>query len=71
MLLSWSKNNRFYNAQLQASFFGGISIFCRWGSIYKKGATYKIIYCDNEQDIDNALQVIAKRRRARGYKLSE
>ena len=40
-------------------------------SIDSKQGSCKIIYCDNEQDVDNALQVIKKRRKARGYRLTE
>jgi len=32
---------------------------------------YKIIFCDSELEVSSALQVIEKRRRARGYKLTE
>ncbi len=71
MLLSWSKERRFYNVHLQANLFGGISIICSWGSIDKKGGGHKIIYCDNEADVENTLQAIRKRRRARGYILTE
>jgi predicted DNA-binding WGR domain protein len=71
MLLSWSKERRFYNVQLQANLFGGISVFCSWGSIDSKQGSCIIIYCDNEQDVDNALQVIKKRRKARGYRLTD
>jgi predicted DNA-binding WGR domain protein len=71
MLLSWSKDNRFYNVQLQANLFGGISVFCSWGSIDTKRGSCKIIYCDNELDAENALQVIKKRRKTKGYRLNE
>ena len=43
MLLSWSKERRFYNVQLQANLFGGISVFCSWGSIDSKQGSCKII----------------------------
>jgi len=71
MLQTWLKDDRFYNVQLQSNLFGGISVFCSWGSTYGKRGGCKIIFCDNEQDVDNALQVIKKRRKARGYKLSD
>ncbi len=71
MLLSWSKEHRFYNVQLQANLFGGISVFCSWGSIDSKQGSCKIIYCDSELEVNSALQVIEKRRRERGYRLTE
>jgi len=51
--------------------YSAASVFCSWGSIDSKQGSCKIIYCDNEQDVDNALQVIKKRRKARGYRLSD
>lgn len=69
MQLTWSKDHRFYNVQLQANLFGGISVFCSWGSTDNKRGSYKIIYCDNELDAENTLHTIKKRRKARGYKI--
>ena len=71
MLQTWLKEDRFYNVQLQANLFGGTSVVCSWGSRYGKLGGYKIIFCDNELEVSSALQVIEKRRRARGYKLTE
>lgn len=71
MLQSWLKEDRFYNVQLQANLFGGTSVFCSWGSRYGKRGGYKIIFCDNESEVDNALLVIGKRREAKGYRLSK
>lgn len=69
MLQSWLKDDRFYNVQLQSNLFGGISVFCNWGSTYGKRGGCKIIFCDNELDAADILQMIEKRRSARGYRL--
>jgi len=69
MLLSWLKDNRFYNVQLQANLFGGTSVVCSWGSTISKRAGHKIIFCDNKLDVESTLQTIKKRRKARGYKI--
>ncbi len=53
MLLCWSKDNRFYNVQLQANLFGSTSVICSWGSTGSKRGGYKIIFCDNELDVEN------------------
>ena len=71
MLQTWLKEDRFYNVQLQANLFGGTSVLCSWGSRYGKRGGYKIIFCDSELEVNSALQVIEKRRRARGYKFTE
>lgn len=71
MLQSWLKDDRFYNVQLQANLFGGTSVFCSWGSTYGKRGGCKIVLCDNELDVENTLQIIKKRRHARGYKLTD
>jgi predicted DNA-binding WGR domain protein len=71
MLLSWLKDHRFYNVQLQANLFGGTSVFCSWGSRYGKRGGYKIIFCDNELDVANTLQAIKKRRKVNGYILTD
>jgi len=67
MIISWSKDNRFYNVQLQANLFGNMSVICSWGGIDSKRCGYKIIFCNNELDVENTLQIIKKRREARGY----
>lgn len=69
MLLHWLKNSRFYNVQLQANLFGGVSVVCSWGSVNSKRGGHKIIICNNESDVENTLQSIKKRRKARGYKI--
>jgi predicted DNA-binding WGR domain protein len=71
MLLCWSKDNRFYNVQLQANLFGSKRVICSWGSTGSKRGGYKIIFCDNELDVENTLQVIRKSRKARGYRLTD
>ena len=71
MLQTWLKEDRFYNVQLQANLFGGTSVVCSWGSRYGKQGGYKIIFCDNELDVENTLQIIKKRRHARGYRLTD
>lgn len=68
MLLSWLKDTRFYNVQLQTNLFGGISVVCSWGSTISKRGGHKIIICDNNLDIESTLLIIKKRRKARGYK---
>jgi hypothetical protein len=55
MLQSWLKDDRFYNVQLQSNLFGGISVFCSWGSTYGKRGGCKIIFCDNELDATDIL----------------
>jgi len=60
MLLSWLKDRRFYNVQLQANLFGGISVVCSWGGIDNKRGSYKIIFCNNELEVENTLQTIKK-----------
>ena len=71
MLQTWLREDRFYNVQLQTNLFGGTSVFCSWGSRYGKRGGYKIIFCDSELEVSSALQVIEKRRRVRGNKLTE
>ena len=71
MLQTWLREDRFYNVQLQTNLFDGTSVVCSWGSRYAKRGGNKIIFCDSELEVSSALQVIEKRRRARGYKLTE
>ena len=40
-------------------------------SRYGKRGGYKIIFCESELEVNSALQVIEKRRRERGYRLTE
>jgi len=56
---------------LQANLFGSTSVICSWGGTGSKRGGYKIIFCDNELDVENTLQVIRKRRKARGYRLTD
>ena len=49
---------------------GNIFSVTRRSTGSKRGG-YKIIFCDNELDVENTLQIIKKRRHARGYNLTD
>ena len=62
-----SKERRFYSIQLQPNLFGGISVVCSWGSMDSKRGSHKIIFCESEVEAESILQIIKRRRKARGY----
>ncbi len=66
-LFHWRKKDRYYNVQLQHNFFGGTSVICSWGSLYSNLGNYKIIPCQDDKQTTNTMEIIKKRRKARGY----
>ena len=67
MLLSWRKENKYYNVLLQFNLFNGISVVCTWGNITNNRGNYKVIICDNEAEMEGVIENIKKRRKAKGY----
>ena len=61
------KTNRYYKIMLHPSFFGE-SIILMWGRINSKLGGYKIVLCDTQEEIEEIINKIAKRRKYRGYK---
>lgn len=47
--------------------FLGESIVLIWGRINSKLGNYKIVTCDTEEEIEEIIDKIAKRRKYRGY----
>lgn len=60
------KNNRYYKIIFHSSFFGE-SIVLIWGRIGSKLGSYKIMTFDTQEEIQELIDKIAKRRKYRGY----
>ena len=71
MNLLWTKENKYYKILLQATLFGTIDIICVWGRIGGKLGGYKIVPCEGEENMAFVIDSIKKRRKYRGYTISE
>ena len=71
MNLLWTKENKYYKILLQATLFGTVDIICVWGRIGGKLGNYKIIPCETDTEVKQAVEYISKRRFYRGYEISE
>lgn len=69
MILSWTKNNRYYKIKFQRTLFGTIDLICVWGALSGNLGNYKIISCQNLADIKSIIRSVMKRRKQRGYTL--
>ena len=67
MQLCFRKDERFYHVYLQSNFFGGTTVICSWGVSDGNSGGHKYIFCDNQQQVDDALKKISKTRNSRGY----
>ncbi|WPY01783.1 WGR domain-containing protein (plasmid) [Candidatus Trichorickettsia mobilis] len=67
MQYRWLKNNKYYHIHLQLNLFGGTSVVCSWGSVNSKQGGYKIFFCSTQDEIDQILSYVTKRRKSRGY----
>ena len=67
MTLYWTKENKYYKLFEQATLFGTIDVVCVWGRIGGNLGGYKVISCDNDQDVELTIDSIKKRRQYRGY----
>jgi DNA polymerase-3 subunit epsilon len=66
----WQKDSKYYKLTLQPNLFGTTDVICHWGRYGTNRGGYKIIACKDQQEIDNAIQLITKRRQIRGYLLN-
>jgi len=60
------KNNRYYKILSHRSFFGE-SLVLMWGRIGSKLGGCKIILCDTQEETQELIDKITKRRKYRGY----
>lgn len=71
MILRFSKNDRYYNLYQQRNFFDGTSIICSWGTFNSHRGGHKVILCHNNDELAKAISDISKRRKYRGYTLTQ
>lgn len=65
--LQFRKNERFYHVYLQENFFGGITVLCSWGTFDSKRGNCKNIFCNDMDEVHDALEIIKKTRARKGY----
>jgi len=63
----WQKGNRYYVAEVGQDLFGAWLLKRTWGSIHTHRGHSKTVCADNYEHALKLLQVVVKRRRARGY----
>jgi len=57
----WKNGAKYYKVQFQQNLFGATDVVCSWGRAGAKHGGYKIISCNNKQDIEFAINRIKKR----------
>jgi DNA polymerase III subunit epsilon len=63
----WKNGTKYYKVQFQQNLFGATDVVCSWGKSGTNNGGYKIISCNNNHDIELAINRIKKRRKYRGY----
>ena len=67
MNLYWEKYTRYYKLLFQHNLFGTTDIICIWGRIGGNLGGYKVIPCEDEEDMACIIDRIKKRRKYREY----
>lgn len=67
MFLYWTNKHKYYKLFEQKTLFGTIDIICVWGRIGGNLGNYKIITCENEEEVDKTIEQVKKTRLSRGY----
>ena len=68
MELLWLNNTKYYKIITQFDLFYKINLICIWGRLSTKRGGYKVIVCDNEEEMESRLRLIKRRRTSHGYK---
>jgi len=68
MFLYWTNQHKYYKLFEQKTLFNTIDVICIWGRIGGNLGNYKIITCENAEEVDKTIEQIAKKRLSRGYK---
>ena len=67
----WQKGNRYYVAELRQDLFGTWILKRTWGSIHTHRGQNMTLYADNYDHALKLLRDVEKRRKARGYILTD
>jgi len=68
-VLTWNKDGKYYKLQLQTNLFGNTDVICCWGRLGTKRGGYRVISCNNNNEMELVISNIKKRRKYRGYNL--
>ena len=68
MFLYWTNNHKYYKLFEQKTLFNTIDVICVWGRIGGNLGNYKIIACENKEEVAKIIEQITKKRLSRGYK---
>jgi predicted DNA-binding WGR domain protein len=66
-VLRFKKNARFYHVYEQRNLFGFVTVIASWGSFNSKHGGNKKIFCNNQIEVDKAIENIKRTRKKRGY----
>jgi predicted DNA-binding WGR domain protein len=69
MFLYWTNKHKYYKVFEQQTLFGTVDIVCVWGRISGNLGGYKIIPCQNQEQVVETINQITKKRQSRGYTL--
>lgn len=67
MFLYWTNQHKYYKLFEQKTLFNTIDVICIWGRIGGNLGNYKIITCENAEEIDKTIEQVKKTRLSRGY----
>lgn len=63
----WRKDTKYYKLIIQPDLLGGTSVICIWGRLNTSRGGYKVISCNNNEEIGLTIDMLEKRRKNRGY----
>lgn len=67
----WTKGSKYYEAYIQPNLLGEFTIIKSWGSMDSNRGNHKIMFCENQEQLENIIEQIKKRRKYRGYSLKK
>lgn len=62
MFLYWTNKHKYYKLFEQKTLFGTIDVICIWGRIGGNLGNYKIITCENEEEVAKTIEQVKKKR---------
>ena len=71
MHLYWTNKHKYYKLFEQETLFGTTDVVCVWGRIGGKLGNYKVIPCQDPEEVQKTIDSIKKKRLKRGYELTE